>query len=134
MEKKAEQVRHLVQTCLFKDEEIVDGKPPKGAVLVDGITRKFGFHPERLDLHKDAIREVLADMPDEFHHKNGGGQTFLNMCCDRHGVHWGEHPIMDDLVALGLATNMVKFPLPREMWGVLPGGVPYISINLEGFE
>ncbi len=39
---------------------------------------------------------------------------------------------MEALVVLGIASGFVKYPMPREMWSALPGGMPYIVIDLSG--
>jgi len=113
---------------LFTDEEI-DGSntPPEGAVLVEGIVSKFGFHPERLATHKDQISDLIKLMPEEF--SKGGGWSFLNLCMDKDGNQWGEHRNMEQLVALAIATEQGKYVMPREMWSVLPGGMPYIAFT-----
>lgn len=49
----AEAVQKILRDCLFKKEEIVDGKPPADVVIVDGIVRKFGLHKQRLESHRN---------------------------------------------------------------------------------
>ena len=36
----------IFSECLFVDDEVIDGKAPEGAVIVDGLRGKYGFHPE----------------------------------------------------------------------------------------
>jgi hypothetical protein len=36
---------------------------------------------------------------------------------------------MAQLFALGLGIGMVECQLPRELWDMLPGGVPYYVVN-----
>lgn len=122
MKDKAEKVRELVEACLNGKEE--------GAVLVDGVVRKFGFSPEKIAEHKEEIRALLDDMPDEFQMGKGGGWSFLNLCNDRSGEQWtGLHQTMEELVALGQAAGMAKYLMPRDMWAVLPGGMPYVGFD-----
>lgn len=126
-------VNKLIRYCLYKDEEIVDkeGEPPEGAILVEGITRKYGFHPGRIAEKREEIRELLSELPNEFREEMGGGWTFLNACNDRHGKLWtGEHRIMEALFSLGIAAGLAEWLLPREMWTAMPGGVPYIVLKL----
>lgn len=35
-------------------------------VIVQGITRNFGFHPERLKEQRELISAILAELPAEF--------------------------------------------------------------------
>jgi len=56
--------------------------------------------------------------------------SFLNMCIDKNGNQWADlHRTMDELVALGIATGKLSFLIPREMWSILPGGMPYLIVN-----
>ena len=124
MKNKAEKVREIVADSLNGKEE--------GALLVEGIVRTFGFSPEKIAAHKEEIRALLADMPDEFHAGKGGGMSFLNLCNDRHGEQWADmHQTMEELVALGVAAGMASYLLPRDMWKALPGGVPYVAFNTQ---
>lgn len=121
MKDKAKKVNDLMLDCLNGKEE--------GALVVKGIVRTFGFSPEKIAAHKEEIRALLAAMPDEFQQDKGGGMSFLNLCMDRDGEQWAEHPTMEALVALGEAAGMASYPMPREMWSILPGGMPYVAFN-----
>jgi len=127
---KAERVEKIFMDCLFKDEEIKDGKAPSDAVLVEGLVSKFGFHPTRLASHQAEIEKELLEFDDDFYTGKGGGMTFLNFCNTKDGEQWGEHRNMEQLITLGIAIKKVKYCLPRSMWNALPGGVPYVSIDL----
>lgn len=126
---KADKVRATLLKMLFEPEEIVDGKPPENAIVVDGIMTKYAFHPGRTEACKEDIRWLLNEMPDAFQLKKGGGWSFLNLCMDKHDVHWAEHPTMESLVCLGIAAGMASFPMPREYWKMLPGGMPYVVFD-----
>jgi hypothetical protein len=127
----SQQVEEVFMSCLFKEEEVTEGKLPIYAILVEGIVHRLGFHPQRIELNKGKIKEFLNEMPKEFHKNGGGGWSFLNMYMDKHGVQWGEHRNIEQLVVLGIAAKMVKYCMPRDMWGILPGGMPYIAIDTE---
>jgi len=59
-----------------------------------------------------------------------GGWTFLNACQDKHGRLWtGLHQTVEKLFLLGMATGKAKCLLPREVWPMLPGGLPYFAIE-----
>lgn len=120
----AERVHALFLDCLFRDGENFDNH-----VAVEGITANFGLHPDRLAGHRAEIAECLRELPDTFHVQKGGGHSFLNACVDRHGNHWAEHPTMQELFVLALGTKQAQYCLPRDLWEVLPGGMPYLSIN-----
>lgn len=121
-------VNEVFLHCLYSQDELpADGSPPSGAVLVEGIVRKFGLHPERLDEKRCEIREMLLELPTEF--SEGGGWSFLKMCVDKNGHQWGEHPDMEELLVLGIATKQAAYCMPRDMWSLLPGGVPYVAVR-----
>jgi len=126
----AQEVRDVFKVCLFKKEEVANGmpKPEHEAIFVEGITAKFGLHKERVNKRKEKIIRFLEELPEEF--SKGGGWSFLNLCNDKDGNQWGEHPVMQELVCLGIAIGKVKYTMPKETWAALPGGMPYVTISL----
>lgn len=126
----SQQVDEVMRYCIYRDEEIADGKVPVDAVIVDGIVTKFGFNPGRLAEKREQIREMLNEMDPNFHRTGGGGHSFLNLCNDKNGVQWTDyHKVMACLVALGLAVGFASYCLPREAWSHLPGGMPYVMFD-----
>lgn len=121
-----DRVHAIMLDCLFKAEEIVDGEPPEGAIIVDGIVNKFGFHPGRVDANKAGIASLLGQLPASFHDKDG--DSFLNACVTNGGVHWGEHRDMQALMVLGAAADLV-WVLPRKMWIICPGNMPVFGVK-----
>jgi hypothetical protein len=101
-------------------------------VTVIGIVHNANFAMKRLDEHKEEIAGMLAQLPNEFRARElggGGGWSFLNACQDRDGNQWtGLHLTMEQLVLLGLATGQVIFCMDRDMWDILPGGMPYFVV------
>jgi hypothetical protein len=125
MKLTAKNVEEVFKDCLFYDLE-----DTSNAVLVDGVTGKFGFNPDRLKEHEKNITSLLNGLPKEFKRDSGGGWSFLNACNDKDGNQWtGLHLIMEQLVVLGIATKKVEFTLPKDMWSILPGGMPYFTIE-----
>lgn len=123
-------VSDIFVSCLYTGEEISkDGDIPPGAISVNGILHKFAFNPQRIEIHRQEVKEFLSQLPVEFHQTSGGGWSFLQACMDRDGNQWGEHVNMDQLFCLGLGLGMVESLLPREMWKELPGGMPYYVIK-----
>lgn len=84
--------------------------------------------------HGELIVAMLMELPENFRESVGGGWTFLNACDDRHGTQWtGLHLRMGQLFVLGEAIGMVKCMFPRDMWDVLPGGMPfYVVLDKSG--
>lgn len=127
----ASKVHAVFMDCLFNDDELVDGKPVLEPVRAPCIINNFGFHPERLEKHREEIKSFLRQMQEPFFSIDGGGWSFLHFCQTRHGVIWAEHPTCEELIALGIGSGMVQFCLPRESWKSMPGGVPYLVIKSE---
>lgn len=126
----AQRVTAIFMDALFLPEEVPDGKPPADAVLVEGITGKFGFHKQRLEGHRAEVQALLNEiLHDNFHADKGGGWSFLNMAEARDGTLWGQHRNCQELLTLAIGLGMAKYALEREMWAHLPGGVPYVVVN-----
>lgn len=121
MKLTADNVRSMMEKCLFAHDEIIDGKIPETAIQVQGIMNRFAFHPGRIKEHTEEIKDMLRQLPPTF----SEGWSFLNACMTKDNEHWAEHPTMDMLFSLGQATGNVACCLPREMWTMLPGGMPY---------
>jgi hypothetical protein len=119
-----ERVKTIFMDCLFRD-----GEDTSNHVKAEGITTMVGFNPERLKGHEAEIVEMLNELPDTFKKSGGGGMSFLNACIDRHGNQWTSfHRTMEQLFQLGIASGKVELLLPRKMWAVLPGGMPYYLV------
>ena len=53
-------------------------------------------------------------------------------CNDKDGHQWtGLHLTMEKLFALGIGIERVKCLLPRELWKIMPGGMPYFMVLVE---
>ena len=111
-------IDNLFRSCLF-----LDGEPTHDAVLVGG----FGLHPGRLASTVPALRALVAGtVPDAFMADGGGGASFLDLAFDRVGLHWAEHPTMQQFVVMCIGAGLASYCLPRQFWHVLPGGMPYV--------
>jgi len=118
-------VQAIFNDCLFKP-----GEDTSNHVKAEGISCNIGFHPARLESHKDEIVAMLDELPDDFKESGGGGMSFLNACNDKHGNQWtGFHQRMEQLFQLGIGIGKVKLLMPREMWSALPGGMPYYVVT-----
>jgi hypothetical protein len=125
MKLNAKTVHDTFLECLFKD-----GEPTENHKWGEAVRMKVGFNPERLKEKEPLIEELLKELPNEFQKNGGGGMSFLNMCNDKNGNQWADmHKTMDELVALGTATDKLSFLMSKEMWSELPGGMPYLVVN-----
>lgn len=126
MQLTAENVHAVCRDCLFEA-----GEPQDDAICADGLNATFGFHPQRLTAHRADIAAMLAELPEQFHAKTGSGWSFLNACVTKTGEQWGEHQVMQSLLVLGLASGFISYVMPREMWRLFPGGMPYFVVDLD---
>ena len=124
----AKEVHAILIDCLYRDSEIIDGKPSPDPIISEGILQPFGLHPERIASHAQRIHEILLALPEPFREDKGGGWSFLNACNDANGDQWGEHISMNALFVLGMAAGKCRLVVPREMWSVLPGEMPYYAV------
>lgn len=124
MKLTSENVREVFLDSLYKESET----DRSGAVMVAGIIKSVGFHPERLNANKEKIIDFLNQLDDNFKESCGGGYTFLSVPFDKNNVQWGEHINAEELCLLGMGIKKMGFLFPRELWTALPGGVPYLVI------
>ena len=121
-----QRVEEIFLDCLFQD-----GEDTSGAVTVEGIINNYGFHPDRLEGHREEMQALLEQLPDDFRESGGGGSSFLNACMDRNGELWtGMHQTMEQLMVLGIALKLASYTLPKSLWAALHGGMPYFTIAI----
>lgn len=110
---------------IFRDSLFRDGEDTKDHVIAEGVTCKVGFHPGRLEVHRGEVQGFLNALPPLF----TDGWSFLNACVTRDGDQWGEHRNVEQLLQLGIALKLASWCAPREMWRILPGGMPYVQVT-----
>ena len=123
------EVHEIFLDCLFTPEEVAGGTPEK-FIEVEGVQHTFCFHPKRVKSHRKRIREILKELPDAFHRDMGGGWSFLKACMTKDGIQWGEQMSVNELMCLGIAIGVISYCLPRHLWNVLPGSMPYFVVEL----
>jgi len=124
MKLTSENVEQVFMDCLFKD-----GENTENHIQAEGIMDTVGFHPERLESHKEDVQAMLQELPNDFQTEKGGGMSFLNACNDKDGHQWTDlHLRMGQLFQLGIGLKLVKWIMPREMWAAFPGGMPYVVV------
>lgn len=117
----SELVSNSFMKCLFKE-----GEDTSNYVKVEGIMKNFGLHPQRLEEQRELVTAMLAELPVEFK----DGWTFLNICTNKNGELWtGEHSVCEQLIVMAIGLNLMDYCFPREMWAILPGGVPYLIVK-----
>lgn len=107
------QIVHIISIdCFFRGDEDNTSR-----VIGEGIGQVYGYHPERLESHRDEVFALLLELPEAYRASSPDqGGHFNNACVDRHGDLWtGEHAIMDRLIALGHALGLVRYMFPIEI-------------------
>lgn len=123
----AEKVNQLYDECSLVENEVKDDEPVVDFVLGEGVRSITVFSAERIENNKEKIAELF----DEFAGIDAG-ISFLTMCVDQYDRQWtGLHSTVDLLVQLGIASGVVEYTLPREMWDIFPGSMPYVIRNRE---
>lgn len=102
---------------------------PEGWIICEGVVTRAMFNKARLEGHREDIFSMLSELPAQFLETEGGGWSFLNACMTRDNEQWGEHRNIDCLICLGIGLGLVSFPMPKEMWHILPGGMPYFCVK-----
>lgn len=125
MKLTAENVQGLFNGCLAHADTPIDVRQD-----VEGVKHRTTFDQRKLQENAELISQLCNQLPDKFKKDNGGGWSFLNMCVDKDGNQWtGFHEVVDKLLMLGIAIGKMSFLLPKQMWSILPGGMPYVVVN-----
>lgn len=120
-----ENVTRIYVECVGRKENC-DTQP------FDGVMHIHNYDMNKVNEHKDQIKSMLWQLPDTFFKSKGGGWSFLNMCVRRDDYQWtGLHADVERLMTLGMAAGYVSYLLPKNLWHILPGDMPYIVINDE---
>lgn len=115
---------------LYEEIELKLVRPPPAAIMVEGLVRNFGFHPIRLEEARPKVVKLIGQIvQDPFLKSKGGGWSFLNLCMDRNEQQWAEHPTMEEFVCLCIGLKLASYCMPRSMWPMFPGEVPYIQFE-----
>jgi len=126
LELTSSNVRTILDECFLRNEHEI---PEDKIILVEGIRNTFGFHPDRVQSNKQAIKSLLSQLNPKFK----DGWTFLNIPLTSNGVQWGEHQNAEQLVVLGIAARYIEELPSKRLSAVFPGGMPYVTIRREVF-
>lgn len=142
MELNANNVRSVFMDCLYTSKEEYDNNPESG-IRIEGITSIFILNKDKLEKHRNEIISMLDQLPPAFRASEitngGGGWSFIQMPFkgkDNDNLdQWGEQPNAQELMLLGMGIGVMAYLIKdREIWRIMPGGVPYIVYNPKGFD
>jgi hypothetical protein len=118
---KSERVSEIFMDCLSQENE--------ESIKIEGIAHDVIFNPTRLEKYRKEVFEMLKELPENFMKSKGGGWSFLNACLDKNGDQWTSfHLVMEQLFLLGLGLKLVESVMPKNMWKMFPGGMPYYVV------
>lgn len=121
-------VEKIFRNCLFETDEIVDNKPILEYIKIEGVAIAVYFNAAKIENYREDINSMLENLMPEF----DKGFSFQNICIDKNQLLWtGIHHNCDLLLTLGLAIGSLSYCTPREMWPILPGGLPYITRHIK---
>lgn len=117
---------------IFLDCQFQEHEDRSSHIRVEGVVlEEVMLHPLRVAKNKTVIEDLLLLLDNSFMADGGGGASFLNMCVDKHGVQWtGVHSVQEELFILGRAIGAAHFVVPRQYWDALPGGMPFVIIEV----
>lgn len=125
MELTSENVERVFRECLSNEKE------GDNVRLVEAVHAnvKMAMRRDKLKFYQEEIQGMLLQLPRKFRETDSGGWSFLNLCTREDGTQWtGSHAAMEQLVCLGIGAGKMKYLLPKPMWNILPGGMPYLAV------
>lgn len=125
MKLTVDNVGRIFKDCLSSE------KKGKNVIHVPAVLEnvEFAFDANKLSIYKTEIMSMINELPEQFHERSDGGWSFLQLCMKQDGTQWTDlHVAMEQLLCLGIGIKAMTYLLPRQMWDVLPGGMPYVSI------
>jgi len=130
-------VDRVFHECLQGVELNADGSLPDTALIVAGVAHSVIFCRTNLAKNERMIGAMLDQLPIQFKVRDQGGDdgwSFLSACLDRDDNQWTtERLTVEKLIMLGIGTGQAKWFLPRELWALLPGGMPYVVVKVNAF-
>jgi hypothetical protein len=133
MHLERDSVHRILERCLLTDAEMQTDRKgkaePKGSIIVEGIHNTFVLSRNRLRGARHELALMLEELDDEFKTKGGGGWSVVNACTTKDGRTWGKCHDMEILIILCIGAGLCHYPISRSSWPVLPGGMPYLTID-----
>lgn len=114
-------IKELERICegsLFKDDEIVDGVPTSNFVKAKGLDSEFIYSAEKLNKHKDKIKEFIDKLP-----SLTKPRSFLELGATKDGYRWAiTQEQVECLVTLGIACGYLTISEVKD-------NIPYYKIS-----
>lgn len=127
----ADRVRQLYARCARPEGST---KLSRLNVEVEAWMLRHTFSIRWIQKNREEIIRALLSLPDGFRADVGEGGSVLAMRERGDGSAWTDDKNdVERLIALGMAAGLVTFCAPRDKWAKLPGGLPYVRVEITRF-
>lgn len=121
----SERVCSLYDKCIMRDDDFYDDELTGDFTVSEGVNGNTIFMTERLNQFRNDIYECIEMLPGL-----NRGNAFLKLFKDKNGIKWtDDQSVLDKLIQLGVASELVYFPVPRDSWKNLPNGLPIVAAS-----
>ncbi len=119
----ADRVTKLFSECKLKESDFDEDGLTCNFYIGEGVQGKSVFSIPRLNEHREELDQYISQLRDIDH-----APSFKEFFYDADGNKWTEETVVVDmLVQLGMASNMLFFTMPEQLWPYLPEGIPFIG-------
>ena len=127
-EKKLDEahVIELYDRCILGDSDFDSAGLTCNFAIGEGVSSRCVFSCERLNDSRKELASFIEQLLDI-----DQGPSLMKLYYDQNGNKWTDSPIvMEMLVQMGTASNMISLLYPAQVWHLLPGGVPCVGKTL----
>ncbi|MGD0284437.1 MAG: hypothetical protein ABSB12_02500 [Candidatus Saccharimonadales bacterium] len=118
-------VAEIFEDCLYRDET---GESQYNMVV--GILKQTKFDPGKLAFHRQAIVDLLAGLPADFHQGRKHGANMRKATVNKFGFRWTDSiDDVDKLIQLGVAIGRVRCYKGRHFGPFKLTDLPNIVVN-----
>lgn len=113
----------------FVNCQLKEGEDKTNSIEVEGLDQKFNFNLIRLESHREFIKKIIDEMPEEFLKE---GESFLKLTVTSGGYQWTtNHKRCEQFVVMAIGLGLAEYVFPREKWKNLLKGAPVIRLKKE---
>lgn len=121
----SDRVYDLYEKCCINENDFCDGELVGDFTISEGINGNTIFMTDRLNQYRNDIYECIEMLPGL-----NRGNSFLKLFDDKKGKRWTTNQdVLDKLIQLGVATEIIYYPIPKDSWHKLPGGLPIVAAS-----
>ena len=113
----------------FVNCQLNEGEDKTNSIEVEGLDQKFNFNLIRLESHREFIKKIIDEMPEEFLKE---GESFLKLTVTSGGYQWTtNHKRCEQFVVMAIGLGLAEYVYPKETWIDFPGGLPIVKFKKE---